>query len=118
MGDMADDPAELALVRKAISLHRYAGCCEWNDKSAILVASQQPHLPMPSQLRTLLCDHVLHNQGQVVQVVEKRNFNFRYYYKVIIPHDKFRRGLFVELRVKDRDPDFPEVEIVNAHEQR
>jgi len=39
------------------------------------------------------------------------------YYKVIIPVDDFRHGVFVEIRLTgDDDPEYPEVTLFNAHE--
>ena len=43
----------------------------------------------------------------------------RYYYKAIIPVPGiFKKGLFVELELANTDPDYPEVRMVNAHEQQ
>jgi hypothetical protein len=59
---------------------------------------------------------------EVVQVLETREGyrdDYRFYYKVILPIDGFRHGVFVELRLTGSDDlEFPEVTIVRAHLQR
>ena len=115
------DPAELALVVKAISLAQNTrGCCEWNERAARRIRQQPPCQGMtPEGIRESLLDHVNDKGGQVIQVEEKREEyrEHRFYYKAIIPVAGLGRGLFVEIVLADDDPDFPAVEIVNAHEQ-
>ncbi len=41
-----------------------------------------------------------------------------YWYKIIVPMpDLFSKGLFVEIELRDADPELPEIKLVNAHEQ-
>ena len=115
------DPVELALVVKAISLAQNTrGCCEWNERAARRIRQQPPCQGMtPEGIRELLLDHVNNHRGQILQVEERREEyrEHRFYYKAIIPVAGLRRGLFVEMVLGDDDPEFPAVEIVNAHEQ-
>ena len=73
----------------------------------------------PEGIRELLLDHVNNQGGEIVQVEERReeHRDHRFYYKAIVPVPAMRRGLFVEIVLTDEDPEFPAVEIVNAHEQ-
>lgn len=61
------------------------------------------------------------DQGRevVFQVVERREGwrEKRDYYKVILPVDCYKHGLFVEMVLSDDDPEVPCVDLVNAHEQ-
>ena len=60
--------------------------------------------------------------SKVGQIAEKRDGyrdNYRFYYKVILPVQGFRHGIFVEMRLTgDDDPAYPEVTLFNAHPQR
>jgi hypothetical protein len=73
----------------------------------------------PEGIRTLLIDFVA-GGGEVRQVEETREEyrHARFYYKVIVPLDGLRHGLFVEVVLDDDDPKLPSVRIVNTHEQR
>ncbi len=56
---------------------------------------------------------------QILETREDYRDDFRFYYKVILPVDGFRHGVFVEMRLTgDDDPEYPEVTLFNAHEQR
>ncbi len=113
------DPAEHALVSKAITC-RVRGCCEWDDKEAHRVRSSPP-LPglTPEGIREELIHYVCAG-GEVVQVDEKRpeRDDRPFYYKVIVPMEGLRHGLFVEIVLDDDDAELPSVRLVNAHEQR
>lgn len=67
----AKDPAELNLVRRAISLE-VGGCCEWDEQEARRIDAQPP-LPglTPEGIRELLQDFVRQG-GEIAQVEEKR----------------------------------------------
>lgn len=118
----ASDPAELALVLKAICEGRTTrGCCEWWLKSAERLRKSPPFDGfLPQDVRQRLCDFVAKNPSALKQVEEKRREypDRKYYYKVVLPVSELPQGLFIEIIVFDRDPVFPVVEIVNAHEQR
>jgi hypothetical protein len=115
------DPAEHALVVKAIELaRRFKGCCEWKESSARRVREKPPCEGLtPEGIKALLLQHVEQN-GELLQVREKREeyADHRYYYKAIIAVPGLVRGLFVEAVLTEDDPDCPAVLIVNAHEQR
>ena len=113
-----EDPAEHALVVMAIGCG-VDGCCVWDDKAARRFRSQPP-LPTltPDWLKDEFVNYVRQG-GQVVQVKESRpEYDDRpFYYKVILPVDGLRHGLFIEIVMDDDDPDLPSVRIVNCHEQ-
>src|SRR5262245_54946634 len=109
----AKDPAELDLVRLAIRCGcTTTGCCEWDDRAARRFR-QSPPLPSLTAegVKALLTDFVGRMGGEVVQVEETRpEYNDRpFYYKVVIPVDGLRHGLFVEVVLDDDDPDLPAV---------
>jgi hypothetical protein len=112
------DPAEHALVVQAITCG-VGGCCEWDEKAARRFRSGPP-LPglTPEWVSDELMDHVL-NGGVVIQVDETRpEYNDRpFYYKVTLPVQGLRHGLFIEIVLDDDDPTLPSVRIVNCHEQ-
>ncbi len=113
------DPVELELVRKAITLAHITGCCEWDERAARRLRGQPPVPGMtPEGVKGLLHHFVGVEGGEVRQIPEKRpEYQDRpFYYKVIIPLEGLARGLFVEVVLDDEDPDLPVVRIVNAHE--
>jgi hypothetical protein len=115
------NPAELALVCKAIALgETTGGCCEWNEKAARRIRERPPCEGLtPEGVRQLLIEFVVRQGGKVIQVKERRaeHPDRQFYYKAIVPVASFVHGLFVELVVTDDDDDYPSVAIVNAHEQ-
>ena len=115
----AEDPAELALVVQAIQrCEEWVGSFVWNGKAAKRIQEEIPNLP-PETIRELVVELVCRTPEVVRQVPERREFNRRFYYKVILPVPAmFKHGLFVEMILVIPDPDYPGVEIVNAHEQR
>ena len=71
-------------------------------------------------VRTDVIQHV-RNGGEVHQHKEDRErWKDRrdYWYHVVIPVPAFAKGLFVELELRNSDAEFPEIGLVNAHEQR
>lgn len=115
------DPAEHALVIKAIGLaRRFTGCCEWKESSAKRVREKPPSEGMtPEGIKELLIQHI-EQGGGLQQVREKREeySDHRYYYKAVAALPGFVRGLFIEVVLVDGDGDCPAVLIVNAHEQK
>ena len=69
-------------------------------------------------VREMAIDYV-RGGGSISQHNETReNYrDFAFYYKVTLPIVGFSRGVFVELRLIDEDPDNPTVLIVSAHRQ-
>lgn len=119
-----DDPEEHALVVKAL-LEGLSNCVFWHEKGARLVREDRELEGLtPAFIRRVLVDFVRAQPDAgslVVQVAEQREGwrdAYRFYYKVILPVDGFRHGLFVEMRLTDDDPEFPGVTIVRAHAQR
>jgi hypothetical protein len=112
------DPAELALVTLALTC-RVRGCCEWDEKAARVFRGQ---FPLPDltldEVRETLIEQVT-NGKEVIQVTETREnwSHYPFYYKVILDIEDLPRGLFVELRLIDDDPDVPTVHIVSVHKQ-
>lgn len=112
------DPAELALVVKAITCG-VGGCCEWDERAARRFRASPP-LPglTPEGIKDELMAHV-GGGGDVIQVGETRpEWNDRpFYYKVVLFCPALRYGLFIEIVLDDNDPDLPAVRMVNCHEQ-
>ena len=115
------NPADLALVVKAVH-SGLGGCVEWDVK---VTARLKPELALHElTIRMVRSEVIQHVQsgGEVFQVKETREgWKDRrdYWYKVIVPMPAiFTKGLFVELELVNSDPDFPEVSLVNAHEQQ
>ena len=115
---ISKEPTEHALVVYAITCG-VGGCCEWDEQAAKRFRSSPP-LPglTPEGVKEELVDYVRQG-GDVVQIDEARQeYNDRpFYYKVILPVNGLRHGLFIEVVVDDDDPDLPAVRIVNSHEQ-
>ena len=61
----------------------------------------------------------VHGGGSITQHQERRENHpdFKFHYKITLPVAGFPRGVFVELRLIDEDPDNPAVLIVGAHRQ-
>ncbi len=117
------DPREHALVCKALR-DGLGACVEWDAQCANTVRGY-PDLRglTPEFLRREVINYVRTQANSVVrQILETREDyrdDFRFYYKVILPVDGFRHGVFVEMRLTgDDDPEYPEVTLFNAHEQR
>jgi|SRR5581483_477747 len=113
-----EDPKELELVRKAISLAHIGGCLVWNQKEERKLRAQPP-IPdlLPDQTRKLLVEFVA-DGGDIMQVKEARPHwqDLReYWYKAKIPFEGLPKGLFVEFWLSDDDPDYPAVELTNYH---
>jgi hypothetical protein len=112
------DPNKHALVVQAITCG-VGGCCEWDEKAARRTRSD-PSLQglTPEGVKEELTEYVRAG-GEVIQVEEKRReYSDRaFYYKVILPVNGLRHGLFIEIVLDDDDPELPAVRIVNCHEQ-
>ena len=110
---------ELALVEKALK-SGLGGCVEWEPKEAERVRRELEHFDvLPEGIQQQVVQYVRQG-GKVRQVKETRpnRAHREYYYKVILPMPTiFKKGLFVELELHDADPEYPEVILVNAHEQ-
>lgn len=114
------DPDELALVRKALMLG-IGGCVDWDVWAADRV---EPELARHGLTLEVVAKSVIQHArsgGDVVQVKETRDpWKDRrdYWHKVIVPMPRlFTKGLFVEIELRDSDPELPEAILVNAHEQ-
>jgi hypothetical protein len=118
---MMSNPEELAMVVKAIK-SGLGGCVEWHEREVdrIEVEMLRHGLTLPV-IRKSLVQHV-RNGGEVFQVKEereRRKDRRDYYYKTFVPMpDLFPKGLFVEMEIVNTDPEFPEIRILNAHEQQ
>ena len=115
------DPAQLELVIKALTCG-VTGCVDWHPKQMERVRGDRFLKGLsPEEIQAMLIEYITNGGGKVQQVTEKgRGYDHRdYYYKVVVPcPDLFKKGLFVELELLDKDPDVPVVFLVNAHEQR
>lgn len=113
-----ENPDDVELVRKAI-LSTTTGDCEWKDATARRVRAD-PSLGglTPEGITILLRNHVAAG-GPIDRRTETRaEYPQDCWYRVIVPVDRFRHGLFVEIILVDEDPEMPAVQIVNVHEQR
>lgn len=112
------EPDDVELVRKAI-LSRTTGDFEWSDSAAQRMRFD-PSLNgwTLETLKALLRDHVAQG-GSIDQRTETREeYPQEYWYRVIVPVEQFRHGLFVEIILVNEDLEAPAVQIVSVHEQR
>jgi hypothetical protein len=117
-----EDAQEHSLVVKAL-IDGLGNCVLWDARCARVVR-ENPDLKglTPSFIKSEVISHVRKNGGTVVEQIPETRENwaarYKYYYKVILPVDEFKFGLFVEMRLTGcDDPDFPEVTLVNSHPQ-
>jgi hypothetical protein len=98
-------------------------CVLWGARCARIVRENLDLKGLtPSFIKTELIAYVRKNGSAVVEQIQETRENwvgrYRYWYKVILPLDEFKFGLFVEMRLTGcDDPDFPEVTLVNSHPQ-
>jgi hypothetical protein len=116
------DADEHGLVVKALN-DGLGNCVMWDARSAKIVR-ENPDLRglTPTYIKNELISYVRRSGGAVVVQVREDRENwvgrYHHWYKVILPLDEFKFGLFIEMRLTgDDDPDFPEVTLVNAHPQ-
>jgi hypothetical protein len=117
-GDVMNNPAELALVYKAIK-SGVTGCYEWDDREADRLRGETSLQGLtPEHIRARLHDFVVQG-GTIQQVPERRpEYSHRsFYYKTVIPEPGFKHGLFVEMELTDDDAELPCVTLLNAHAQ-
>jgi hypothetical protein len=117
-----DDPGEHALVVKAL-VGGLSNCVLWDGRSAQIVRGDGELKGLTtSTIKAELTSFVKANGGTVVmQILEARpewREEYKFYYKVILPIEDLKHGLFVEIRLTDDDPDVPTVTLVGAHPQR
>ena len=109
------DPEEHALVVKALT-SGLSNCVSWDEKAARRVMESGLN---PRSIKSETIDLVKSKGPSVlIQKPETRDpwkDNYRFYYKVILPSDVYRGGLFVEMILTDDDREFPVVVFVNSH---
>ena len=116
------DTNEHGLVVKAL-IDGLGNCVMWDARCARVVRENRDLKGLtPAFIKQEVIAHVRTHGGAVVEQVPEARENwadrYRYWYKVIVPIDGFKFGLFVEMRLTGSDdPDFPEVTLVNAHPQ-
>jgi hypothetical protein len=112
------NPEELALVVKALQ-SGLGGCVEWHHKEVDRIRQELiPYGLTPESVRQEVIAFV-RRKGAVRQVQEKRDERKDqrvYYYKVVLPLENLKKGLFVEIVLWKADEDYPEVLLVSAHE--
>jgi hypothetical protein len=124
---MISDPAELDLVYKAFSLacgsgKRFVrGYVEWCSERELEIARTnlaELNGLTPEGIRIDAISFV-RDGGKIEQVAETRSdrSDYLYYYKIVLPIDFVRRGVFVEMRLADDDRTAPVVHLVSAHRQ-
>src|SRR5437879_4311307 len=114
-----NDPAELALVYKALA-SGLSNCVEWKDTRTSRRIRQDPELKLvsPNVIKEELLAHVARG-GEIRQIPETRPeySHYRFYYKAVLQLGGFAKGLFVEFVLSNNDEDCPCVNLVNAHVQ-
>ncbi len=117
-----DAPTRLELVHKAIR-SGWRGHIEWKDAAARLVRDDPDLLALtPEGIKELLREFVLAG-GALAEREETRQEYLEEYpddpfwYRALIPVPGLPRGLFLEVRLIDDDPEEPWVQIVSAHRQ-
>jgi hypothetical protein len=115
------DPDELALAVKALKVG-LDGCVEWDDAVIDRIRREMLPLELSPEIIKVAAIEFAQGGGAIRQVAEQRHrWKDRrdYYYKITIPMPKlFRKGLFVEMELANSDDDYPEIRLVNAHEQK
>lgn len=114
------DSARLDLVHKAIRSGVF-GHIQWKDSAARLVRDDSALEGLtPEGIRALLRQFVL--DGHALDIRHEARAEYLgedpddpYWYRAVIPVTGLSRGLFVEVKLVDDDPEEPWVEIVSAH---
>ena len=113
------DPGELDLVVKAIK-SGLDGCVEWDANVADRIKLELSRHQLRLEIVQRAVIQYVRNGGKVIQHNEDREgWKDRrdYWYHVIVPMTVFPKGLFVELELRNADPELPEVGLVNTHEE-
>jgi hypothetical protein len=101
-----------------------SNCVEWvNERTANRIRADQANQGLqPWEIIRHLRAFVRNSDPSCVEQMREEREEWKdqrdYWYKVIVPVDGFRHGLFVELELIDDDPDVPIVVLLNAHPQR
>jgi hypothetical protein len=120
---MNDQEEREFVYRTLVDLGKITGYDEWaDDRVARRVQEQLSDLGLtPREVKRLALAHVRQvGIDAVRQVREERpgwREEYRFYYKVVVPFEGTPRGLFIEMRLIDPDPDDPQIQLVNAHLQ-
>ncbi len=118
------DLPRLDLVHLAIR-SGLMGHIQWKPAAECL-ANDDPELHgigiSAHHIRLMLHDFVLNGNSLVHRVETRAEFvaenpDAPYWYRAVIPVAGLPRGLFIELRLVDDDPQEPWVELVSAHRQ-
>jgi hypothetical protein len=112
---------QLHLVNKAIA-SGILGHIQWKESAARLVRCDPCLCGLtPEGIRALLRQFVL--EGNSLEVRHETRAEYLeenpeepYWYRAVLPVPGFPRGLFVEVKLIDDDPEMPWVEIVSAHQ--
>lgn len=125
---MSDSLAALDLVHRAIGAGIF-GQIQWDDRADERARSSPELLGLtPEGIRRLLHEFVstggrlderCETREEWLQANRDRPAYYRdvWYRAVVSFPDLFPKGLFIEIRLFDDDPQDPWVEIVNAHPQ-
>jgi hypothetical protein len=119
-----DDPEEHALVVKALR-DGLGNCVVWHEKGVKLARDDgtlQGATPEWILREVIRLARTTPDPASLVRQVPERREGwrdqYRFYYKVILPVQGLKHGLFVEMRLRDDDPEFPKVTLVRAHIQK
>jgi len=100
---------ELILVRRALSSSLF-NCVEWiDDKAALRARNDLDNQGLtPEGIKHLVCEYVREHPEAVTQRREEREVwrdKYEFWYRVVVPVEGFRHGLFVEMVLSDDDAD-------------
>src|SRR5258708_10467058 len=101
-----NEAALMALVRLAISLHKYRGCLEYESEGLVLrLHTELQHVGTPHGLKEDLIRHAVAN-GQIEYRKEVRTeYQSRreFWFRALLPIPGFHQPLFFELELIDDD---------------
>jgi hypothetical protein len=113
-----NEAALIALVRKAIGLHKTTGCLEYFDlELQKRIRRELGNIGTPDSIKRLLVNHST-GGGKIdfkVEDREERQDRREFWFRALVPVAAHARPLFYELELLDDDPDVPAVVILNVH---
>jgi len=113
-----DEAQLIALVEKAISLHKTTGCLEYvNTTLEVRLRKELSHVGTVAALMSLLVNHVSSSGSVEFRPETRAEYQDRRecWFRVLEPCSASPAPLFFELELSDDDPDYPSVLILNVH---
>jgi hypothetical protein len=113
-----NETALVALVRLAISLHKYRGCLEYeSNELQRRIQRELQNVGTPRGLRDDLIRHAGANDLIECRKETRTEFQDRreFWFRALVAIPGFHQPLFYELELTDDDPECPQVSILNVH---